>query len=125
VRETGSYACGIVRETGCCICPPWSWPSVWSAVAVEVCRQGPEPFQLHDLARHLALASTLPAAGIPDPAGGAVRALRALAASGFDNPGLLRGDGRLAPLRDRPDFQDLLRRMQHQAPDRAAAPRQR
>jgi tetratricopeptide (TPR) repeat protein len=115
----------IVRGQGCYPCPPWSWPSVWSAVAVELCRQDPEPCQLHDLARHLALASTLPGAGIPEPASRAVRALRDLAASGFDNPHMLRNDERLAPLRDRPDFQDLLHQMQAQTPDRAAPPRRR
>jgi tetratricopeptide (TPR) repeat protein len=115
----------MARGKGCYLCPPWSWPSVWSAVAVELCRQDPEPWQLYDLARHLALASTLPEAGIPDPASRAVRVLRDLAASGFDNPYVLRSDERLAPLRDRPDFQDLLRQMRARAPERAAAPRQR
>jgi hypothetical protein len=109
----------------CYLCPPWSWPSVWSAVAWELFRHQPEPCHLFDLARHLALASTLPGAGIPDPANRAVRALRHLAASGFDNPHKLRSDERLAPLRGRQDFQDLLRRLHAQAAERRAAPRQR
>ena len=52
-----------------------------------------------------------------------VQALRDLAGSGFDNPGLLRRDERLAPLRDRQDFQDLLRRLDAQTAQRPRAPR--
>jgi tetratricopeptide (TPR) repeat protein len=112
------------QGTCCYFCPPSSCPAVWSALAVELYRQDPEPGYLCDLAGHLALASTLPGAGIPDPASRAVRALRALAASGFDNPHKLQRDERLAPLRDRQDFKDLLRQLQAQAAAGPAAPRQ-
>jgi hypothetical protein len=90
-------------------------------VAVELFRQNPEPCYQHDRARHLALASTLPGAGVPDPAGQAVQALRDLAASGFDHADQLRRDERLAPLRGRQDFKDLLDQLQAQAAARAAA----
>jgi tetratricopeptide (TPR) repeat protein len=112
----------IARGTFGYFCPPWSWPAVWSALAAELCRQNPEPCHLYDLAGHLALASTLPRAGIPDSAGRAVQALRDLVASGFDNPDKLRSDGRFAPLRDRRDFQDLLSQLQAQAAASPAAP---
>ena len=106
-----------------CLCPPWSWHGVWTALAGELCRPASEPRHLHDLACHLALASTLPEAGIPNAAERAMQALRDLAASGFDNPPLLREDGRLAPLRDREDYQDLLRRLQVRAGETPAAAR--
>ncbi|MFO0841905.1 MAG: protein kinase [Gemmataceae bacterium] len=114
----------VAAGNGCYVSPPFSWPSVWSMVAVDLLRRDPEPcHQLH-VARHLALASTLPESGVADPVGRAVQALRALADSGFDNPRLLEQDGRLAPLRGRQDFQDLLRRLRAQAAVRSAASRQ-
>ena len=115
----------IVRGKFCHLCPPWSWPCVWSAVAVELCQQGSEPCHLYDLACHLALASTLSGTGIPDPAGRAVRILRDLASSDFDNTNEFQRDERLAPLRDRPDFQDLLRRLRALAPKQPTALRGR
>jgi hypothetical protein len=82
--------------------------AVWPALAMHAARR--EPGYLYDLARHLALASTLPTgAGGADPAGRAVAALRALVATGFDSPATFATDPRLTPLRTRPDFQSLLR----------------
>jgi hypothetical protein len=114
----------VSRGRGCHLCLPGSWPAVWSALALELCRED-DPCHLYDLAGNLALASTLPGAGIPDPATRAVQALRDLAASGFDNPRKLATDERLAPLRDRQDFQDLLSRLHAQAAEKPAALRQR
>jgi tetratricopeptide (TPR) repeat protein len=109
----------------CYFCPPWSWPSVWSAVSWELFRQQPEPCYLLDLAHHQALASTMPQASIPDPGARAVQALRRLAAAGFDNPHKLQSDERLASLRRRQDFHDLLRQLHAQAGERPAAARER
>jgi tetratricopeptide (TPR) repeat protein len=73
----------------------------------------PEPCYLYDLARYLTLASTFPdKAGIPDAAERAVRALQQFIASGFDNPYKLIHDDRLAPLRDRADFQVMVRALE-------------
>jgi hypothetical protein len=91
-------------------CPPASPGSVWSFFAQELLRQEEEPCYLYDLACHLALASTLPGrAGLADPAGRAVQALRDLVASGFDNAYQLRTDPALDPLRKREDFRKLVR----------------
>ncbi len=90
--------------------PPASGLSVWSFLAQELLRQGQEPCYLYDLTCQLALASTLPdQAGLADPAGQAVQALREYIALGFDNAYKLRTDPALDPLRPRRDFQDLLR----------------
>jgi hypothetical protein len=51
-------------------------------------------------------------AGIPDAADRAVKALRDYIASGFDNPYKLRHDPRLEPLRQRDDFQKLVRELE-------------
>jgi hypothetical protein len=116
----------LSRGQSCWFCPPWSWPSVWSAVTPELFRQQPEPCYQLDLARHLALASTLPGAGGNSEVGArAVQALHHLAASGFDNAHKLRTDSRLAPLRKRQDFQELLRRLQGQAAKNPALARER
>jgi len=112
----------IARGKGCYFCPPWSWPAVWSALAVELCRQDPEPCHLYDLAGHLALASTLPGVGITDSAGRAVRVLRELAASGFDNPHKLRTDPALEPLRQRDEFHKLLGDLEARTPPAQASP---
>jgi hypothetical protein len=73
----------------------------------------PEPCYLYDLARYLALASTFhEKAGIADAAERAVKALQQFIASGFDNPYKLRHDDRLALLRDRPDFQAMVRELE-------------
>jgi hypothetical protein len=69
-----------------------------------------EPCYLYDLAHHLALASTMPGnAGLSRPADQAVDALRRFIASGFDNIYKLKNDPRLGPLRDRADFQAMVR----------------
>jgi serine/threonine-protein kinase len=121
-REAVAKAVALSEEIAqgrCCwFCPPWSWASVWSAIGTELYRQDPEPCHLYDLAGHLALASTLPGTGIADPATRAVQALRELIASGFDNPDKLRKDERLAFLRNRQDFQDLIRQLQAHAAGR-------
>jgi tetratricopeptide (TPR) repeat protein len=89
-------------------CPPFSPATAWVFLAEELYRQ--EPCYLYDRACYLALASTLDReAGIPDPAGEAVRALRDHVASGFDNPRKLLTDPALKPLRKRDDFQKLVR----------------
>jgi hypothetical protein len=73
----------------------------------------PEPCYLYDLAHYLALASTFPdKAGIPDAAERAVRALLQFIVSGFDNPYKLTHDDRLVPIRDRADFQDMVRHLE-------------
>jgi tetratricopeptide (TPR) repeat protein len=91
-------------EWRCPLTPPLS---VWSFFAEELCRQ--EPCYLYDLACQLALASTLPGnAGLADPAGRAVQALRNYIASGFDNARKLRTDPALAPLRQRADFEQVV-----------------
>jgi serine/threonine-protein kinase len=95
-------------------CPPATPLSVWSFFAGELWRQ--EPCYLYDLACQLTLASSLPGnAGLEDPAGQAVQALRALIASGFDNSYKLRTDRGLAPLRQRPDFQKLVAGLESRA----------
>jgi hypothetical protein len=115
----------LARGDGYLVCPPYSWPSCWAAVAGQLARQ--EPCYLYDLACHLALASTLPG----DVAGGdaparAVAALRASGAAGFDNVHKLRTDPRLEPLRRRADFQALVRELEARPPGgrRAPSPRQ-
>jgi serine/threonine-protein kinase len=112
----------VARGKGRYLCPPWSWPTAWSALAVASCRQDPEPSHLIDLAGTLALASTLPGPGVPDAAVRAVRALHDLVAAGFDRHEQLRGDGRLAPLRGRRDFQAFLRHLQARANETPPAP---
>jgi tetratricopeptide (TPR) repeat protein len=99
---------GLVRGDHELRCPPASPLSAWSFLGEELCRQ--EPCYRYDLACHLALASTLPGnAGLDDPAGRAVQALRDHIASGFDNAYKLRTDPALAPLRQRHDFEKLVR----------------
>jgi hypothetical protein len=108
---------GLFRGDRDVRCPPASPASVWSFLAEELYRQ--EPCYLYDLARQLALASTLPGdTGIPDPAGQAVGALRDYVASGFDNPHKLRTDPALEPLRKRDDFHKLVRDLEARAQGR-------
>jgi len=72
-----------------------------------------EPCYLDDLAHHLTRASTLPGgAGVSNAADRAVKALRDYIASGFNNPYKLRHDPRLEPLRQRDDFQKLVRELE-------------
>jgi tetratricopeptide (TPR) repeat protein len=110
-RQAIAIAAALSREEPLSWCPPWSWPSVWPAIAGELCQQSrKERCYLYDLSRYLTLASTLPGnAGGSDPAGRAVQALRVAMAFGFDNVHKLRTDARLAPLRGRPDFEKLVR----------------
>jgi hypothetical protein len=111
----------LLRGGGEVRCPPASPTSAWCFLAEELSRQ--EPCYLYDRACYLALASTLDrAAGLPDPAGGAVQALRDYAASGFDNPHKLRTDPALEPLRKRDDFQKLLRDLEAVASGRGQTP---
>jgi tetratricopeptide (TPR) repeat protein len=108
VRQAVALTQGLLRGGDELRCPPASPLSVWSFLAGELCRQ--EPCYLYDLACQLALASTLPRnAGLDDPAGRAVQALRDHVAHGFDNVYKVRTDPALAPLRRRPDFQELVR----------------
>ncbi len=77
-------------------------------ITEDLCKQ--EHCYLDDLARHLTLASTLPGSeGGTGYADQAIRALRDYIASGFDNPYKLRHDSRLEPLRQRDDYQKLVR----------------
>jgi hypothetical protein len=111
VQQALDLTAGLLRGDREWRCPPATAASVWSFLAVELYWQ--EPCYLYDLACTLALASTLPGeAGLPDPAGRALRALHDYAASGFDNPHALRTDPALEPLRNRPDFQDLVRELE-------------
>jgi tetratricopeptide (TPR) repeat protein len=80
-------------------------------ITEDLCKQ--EPCYLDDLAHHLTLASTLPGgAGVSNAADRAVKALRDYIAAGFDNPYKLRHDPRLEPLRQRDDFQKLVRELE-------------
>ncbi len=80
-------------------------------ITEDLCKQ--EPCYLYDLAHHLNLASTLPgSAGVSNAADRAVKALRDYIGSGFDNPYKLRHDPRLEPLRQRDDFQKLVRELE-------------
>jgi tetratricopeptide (TPR) repeat protein len=111
----------LLRGGGEVRCPPASPASVWCFFAEELYRQ--EPCYLYDRACYLALASTLDrAAGIADPAGEAVEALRDYVASGFDNPHKLRTDPALEPLRKRDDFQKLQRELEAVPPGREQTP---
>jgi hypothetical protein len=107
VRQAVALTEGLLRGDLEPRCPPVPGLSVWPFVR-ELAQL--EPCYLYDLACHLALASTLPGnAGLADPASQAVRALRDHIALGFDDASRLRTDPALAPLRQRPDFQDLVR----------------
>ena len=107
IRQAIDMTDGLVRGGGQVRCPPTTPASAWSFLAEELYWR--EPCYLYDLACQLALASTLPGdAGLADPAGRAVRALRDYVVSGFDNPYKLRNDPALEPLRQRGDFQKLL-----------------
>jgi len=78
------------------------------AIIEDLCKQ--EPCYLDDLAHHLTFASTLPgSAGVPNAADRAIKALRDYIVSGFDNPYKLRHDPRLEPLRQRDEFQKLVK----------------
>ncbi len=116
-------AIGVAEELtggdGYLVSPPCSWSSCWSVIAEQLSRQ--EPCYLYDLARHLALASTLPGNGGGDIPGRAVAALRA-GAAGFDNAHQLRTDPRLEPLRGRADFQALVHELQTRPPQRERPP---
>ena len=113
-RQAIALTEGLLRGENELRCPPASPVSVWSFFAGELARQ--EPCYLYDLACQLSLASTLPGnAGLADPAGQAVLALRDLIASGLDNAYKLRADRALDPLRQRPDFQKLVRDLEARA----------
>jgi tetratricopeptide (TPR) repeat protein len=110
IRQAIAMTEGLVRGDHELLCPPASPLSVWSFFAEELDQ---EPCYLYDLACHLALASTLADnAGLTDPAGQAAQALRDLVASGFDNAYKLRTDPALDPLRQRPDFEKLVRELE-------------
>ncbi|MFO0960752.1 MAG: hypothetical protein U0800_25500 [Isosphaeraceae bacterium] len=86
--------------------------AVGRAVAIVEPLTESEPCYLDDLARHLALASTLPdSAGIAGAADRAVESIRRWIAEGFDNPYKLEHDERLSPLRDREDFRAMVREL--------------
>ncbi len=81
------------------------------AIIEDLCKQ--EPCYRYDLAHHLTLASTMPGnAGVDHAADRAIKALRDYIASGFDNPYKLRHDPRLEPLRQRDDFQKLVKELE-------------
>ena len=88
----------------------------WSLVSQATLLPDPEPGTLYDLARHLALAMTLPG-GKPagDPGGRAVKVPQKCIAAGFDNVYLLRNDPKLAPLRARNDFRCLVQTLESPA----------
>jgi tetratricopeptide (TPR) repeat protein/tRNA A-37 threonylcarbamoyl transferase component Bud32 len=118
-------AIGIVEELargdGYFMCPPCSWPSLWSVIAEQLHRQ--EPCYLYDLACHLALAAKLSGnEGDRDAATRAVAALRAYSAAGFDNVHKLKTDPRLDPLRGLPAFQTLVRELKDKLPVRRGIP---
>jgi tetratricopeptide (TPR) repeat protein len=121
VRQAIGITQGLLRGDHETRCPPPLPASVWSFLAEELCRQ--EPCYLYDLACHLALASTLPGdAGVSNAAGRAVQVLRDYAAAGFDNAHRLRTDPALETLRQRADFQVLVRYLEAKAQGRTAPP---
>jgi hypothetical protein len=79
----------------------------WAALAFPAVAR--EPGYWHDLACHLALASTLPGGSPGDEAARAVSALREWVATGCGPSDALAADPRLAPLHGRDDFQRLVR----------------
>jgi hypothetical protein len=79
----------------------------WAALALTAVAR--EPGYWRDLACHLALASTMPGGPSGDEAARAVTALREWVAAGCGPATGLAGDPRLAPLRGREDFQQLVR----------------
>src|SRR5262249_36597286 len=121
----GAEAVGAVRQavgiTAGIVCGdrpfylPASVASLWAFLATLLWPA--ESCHLYDLACHLALASTLPGENSrPDPADQAVRLLRCCVASGFDNPHQFRTDPALEPLRERKDFQNLVRHLEARSP---------
>jgi hypothetical protein len=80
------------------------------AIAEEIARV--DPSYDCDLARALALQAGLAPSEF-DPPTAALRALRRAVDAGFDNPHKLETDAILAPLRSRPEFQALIRRLKN------------
>ena len=98
-----------------------SLASLWGSLPTLLWQ--PEPCALYDLARLLALASTLPRdKGRPDPADQAMWFLHCSLAAGFDNLHQIRTDSTLEPLRKREDFRKLVHDLKAKSPRRIDGP---
>jgi hypothetical protein len=107
IRQAVAIAGGIVFADLLFPRPAAPLASLWGALPTLLWQ--PEPCALYDLARHLALASTLPRSkGRPDPADQAMGFLHCSLAAGFDNLHQIRTDSILEPLRKREDFRKLV-----------------